>query len=150
MKKLYAKLFGSENPVISVAFMCIIYVAIHFSIKLFFSIDHEIDYNMAYLTFDAPGYLIYEFEKVEWLQWLTLALGIAGYAAIVIYNGGLGYGEGDKTFGYYFLAGALIVISGFFPAIFGQNKEKYRKKLDEPTFQYYKANPSKSIELFTK
>lgn len=150
MKKLYSKLFGSENPVIAVSFMCIIYVALHFAIKLFFTTDHYVGMNGTYYTIDAPAYLIYELEKVVWLQWLTLVLGIGGYMAIVIKNAGLGYGEGDKTFGYFFLAGALIVIAGFFPPIFGQNKEKYRKMVDEKTFHYYKANPDKVIELFTK
>lgn len=148
MKKMYQKLFGSENPVIAVSFMCIIYVAIHFFIKMAFNVQDEPSFNGTYFTIDSPTSLIYQLERIEWLQWLTLIIGIGGYAGIVIKNGGLGYGEGDKTFGYFFLAGGLIVIAGFFPAIFGQNKEKYRKMVDEKTFQYYKANPDKVGELF--
>jgi hypothetical protein len=148
MKKLYQKLFGSENPVISVSFMCLIYVAAHFFIKMAFNVQDAPSFNGTYFTIDAPTSLIYELEKVAWLQWLTLIIAIGGYGGIVIYNGGLGYGEGDKTFGYFFLAGALIVISGFFPVIFSQGDTKYRKMVDEPTFQYYKANPDKVGELF--
>lgn len=148
MKKLYQKLFGSENPVIAVSFMCIIYVAIHFFIKMAFNVQDEPSFNGTYFTIDAPTSLIYELERIVWLQYVSLIVGIAGYMYIVIKNGGLGYGEGDKTFGYYFLAGALIVISGFFPPIFAQNKEKYRKMVDEKTFQFYKANPDKVGELF--
>ncbi len=148
MKKLYQKLFGSENPVIAVSFMCLIYVAIHFFIKFAFNVQDAPSFNGTYLTIDAPTSVIYELEKVAWLQWVTLLVAIAGYMTIVIKNGGLGYGEGDKTFGYYFLAGAVIVVLGFYGPIFGQNKEKYRKQVDEPTFQYYKANPDKVGELF--
>ncbi len=148
MKKLYQKLFGSENPAIAVSFMCIIYVAAHFFIKMGLNAKYDLDVNDTYLTIDAPSYLIYELEKVVWWQWASLILAIAAYMAIVIYNGGLGYSEGDKTFGYYFLAGAFIVISGFFPVIFSQGDTKYRKMVDEKTFQYYKANPDKVGELF--
>lgn len=150
MKKLYAKLFGSENPKIAVAFMCIIYLAAHFFIKMAFNVQDDPSFNGTYLTIDAPTSVIYALEKVEWLQWLTLIIGIGGYVFYTIRNAGLGKGEGDKTPGYMFLIGAMIVISGFFPAIFAQNKEKYRKMVDEKTFQYYKANPEKSVELFTK
>ena len=148
MKKLYQKLFGSENPAIAVAFMCLIYVAVHFFIKMAFNVQDAPSFNGTYFTIDAPTSLIYALEKVAWLQWLTLIVAIGSYGYIVIKNGGLGYGEGDKTFGYYFLAGAFIVVVGFFPAIFAQNKEKYRKQVDEKTFQYYKANPSKAVELW--
>jgi len=148
MKNLYQKLFGSENYVIATAFMCIIYLAVHFFIKFAFNVQDEPSFNGTYFTIDAPTSLIYELEKIAWLQWLTLIVGISGYAFIVIRNGGLGYGEGDKTFGRYFIIGAVVVIAGFFPAIFGQNKEKYRKMVDEKTFQYYKANPDKVGEIF--
>lgn len=150
MKKLYNKLFSSENPVTAVSFMCIIYVAAHFFIKFAFNVQDAPSFNSTYLTIDAPASLIYQLEKVEWLQWLLLGVGIAGYMIYVIRNAGLGKGEGDKMPGYMFLLGALIVISGFFPAIFAQNKEKYRKMVDEKTFQYYKANPDKVGELFKK
>lgn len=148
MKKLYQKLFGSENPAIAVAFMSIIYMAIHFFIKMAFNVQDEPSFNGTYFTIDAPTSLIYELERIVWLQYVSLIVGIVFYMYIVIKNAGLGYGEGDKTFGYFFLAGGLIVIAGFFPAIFAQNKEKYRKMVDEKTFQYYKANPDKVGELF--
>lgn len=150
MKKLYAKLFGSENPMIAVAFMCIIYVAAHFFIKMGFNVQDDPSFNGTYFTIDAPTSVIYELEKVAWLQWLTLIIGIGLYVGYVIKNAGLGASEGDKTPGRVFLFGALIVIAGFFPAIFGQNKEVYRKKVDEKTFQYYKANPDKAGELWVK
>lgn len=148
MKKLYQKLFGSENPVIAVSFMCIIYVAAHFFIKFAFNVQDAPSFNGTYLTIDAPTSLIFELERAEWLEWILLLAGICIYFGYVVMNAGLGKGEGDKMPGYVFLAGALIVIAGFFPAIFAQNKEKYRKQVDEKTFQYYKANPDKVGELF--
>jgi hypothetical protein len=150
MKKIYGKLFGSENPTIAVAFMCIIYVAAHFFIKMGFNARYPLDTNSVYFTIDAPAYIIFELERWKWLEWVTLIVAIGAYMWVVIKNAGLGYSEGDKTFGRYFIAGGLIVIAGFFPAIFGQNKEAYRKKVDEKTFQYYKANPDKAVELFKK
>ncbi len=148
MKKLYQKLFSSENPVTAVAFMCIIYLAAHFFIKMAFNVQDEPSFNTAYFTIDAPTSLIYELEKVAWLQWLTLIVGIAGYVVYILRNGGLGQSEGSKDGGYAFLIGALIVIAGFFPAIFAQNKEKYRKQVDEPMFYYYKSNPAQVQDLF--
>jgi hypothetical protein len=148
MKKLYQKLFGSENPAIAVAFMCLTYLAAHFFIKMAFNVQDAPSFNGTYFTIDAPTSVIYELEKVAWLQWLTLIIGIGVYVGYVLKNAGLGKGEGDKTPGYMFLLGALIVISGFFPAIFAQNKEEYRKQVDEPTFEYYKTNPDKAAELW--
>lgn len=148
MKKLYQKLFGSENPVIAVSFMSLVYVAAHFFIRFAFNVQDDPSFNGTYLTIDAPASVIYELEKIGWLQWASLLLGIAVYAFYIIRNAGLGKGEGDKTPGYVFLFGALIVIAGFFPAIFGQNKEKYRKQVEQKTFDFYKANPDKVGELF--
>lgn len=150
MKKLYQKLFSTENPKTAVAFMSIIYVAAHFFIKMGFNARYDLDVNDTYLTIDCPSYIIYELEKVEWLQWLGLIVAMAGYIFYIIRNGGLGQGEGSKDGGYAFIIGALIVIFSFSPAIFGQNKEKYRKTLDEKTFKYYKANEDKVDELFKK
>jgi hypothetical protein len=150
MKKIYQKLFSTENPKTAVAFMSIIYVAAHFFIKFAFNAKEKVFFNDTYFTVDCPTSIIYHLEKIEWLQWLCLVVAIVGYIVYILRNGGLGQSEGSKDGGYAFLAGALIVIAGFFPAIFGQNKEEYRKKLDEPTFQYYKANPEKVGELFTK
>lgn len=150
MKKLYAKLFGSENPKTAVAFMSIIYLAAHFFIKFAFNAKEKVFFNSTYFTVDCPTSIIYELEKIEWLQWATLIVAIAGYVIYIIRNAGLGKSEGDKTGGRMFILGGLIVIAGFFPAIFAQNKEKYRKTLDEKTFQYYKANPDKVGELFKK
>jgi hypothetical protein len=125
-------------------------VAAHFFIKIGFNAKEKVFFNTTYFTVDAPASVIYELEKVDWLQWATLIVAIVGYMGYVIKNAGLGKSEGDKSPGRVFILGGLIVIAGFFPAIFAQNKEKYRKQLDEKTFQYYKANESKVPELFKK
>lgn len=148
MKKLYRTLFANENYVIAASLMSIIYVVAHLFIRIGFIAQGDPSFNATYLTIDAPASLIYQLEKIEWLQWATLILGICIYIAYVVYNAGLGSGEGDKSPGYMFIFCALIVIAGFFPAIFAQNKEMYRKKVDEATFHYYKSNPEKVIELW--
>ena len=151
MKKLYQKLFKSEDPLTAAIFMSLIAFLIPLFVHLGAIVQTKASWYEYNYMVEASYKFLYFQERNVLLMWLGPILSAVVSVYYVWKNGGLGNSAGDKSPGRFYalcwIGTAVLVLSGLLKTYGGH---EYTKIVTEKEFFQLKGNTPATDSLFIK